>query len=101
VQVNTGREAQKAGIDPDALEGFVADCRERLGLPVAGLMCIPPVADDPAPHFAWLAAASKRLGLAVVSMGMSGDFEAAIAHGATHVRVGSAIFGARPAVIPA
>jgi hypothetical protein len=103
VQVNTGREPQKAGIDPDAAEAFVAECRERLGLPVAGLMCIPPVEDDPRPHFAALAAMARRLDLPVLSMGMSGDFEAAIAEGATHVRVGSAIFGARPPlpVIPA
>ncbi|WP_204251238.1 YggS family pyridoxal phosphate-dependent enzyme [Elioraea rosea] len=96
VQVNTGREPQKAGIDPDAAEAFVAECRDALGLPVAGLMCIPPVEDDPRPHFDLLAAMAGRLGLGVVSMGMSGDFETAIAHGATHVRVGSAIFGARP-----
>ncbi|WP_291299109.1 YggS family pyridoxal phosphate-dependent enzyme [Elioraea sp.] len=105
VQVNVGREPQKAGIDPDETEAFVAACRGSLALPVTGLMCIPPVEDDPRPHFAWLAAAARRLGLAVVSMGMSGDFEAAIAEGATHVRVGSAIFGARPApaapIIPA
>jgi pyridoxal phosphate enzyme (YggS family) len=103
VQVNVGREPQKAGVDPDAAEAFVEDCRGRLRLPVRGLMCIPPVADDPAPHFAWLAACARRLGLPEVSMGMSGDFEAAIAHGATHVRVGSAIFGARATaeVIPA
>lgn len=102
VQVNTGREPQKAGIDPDAAPAFVADCQGRLGLPVRGLMCIPPVEDDPRPHFASLAAMARRLSLPVISMGMSGDFEAAIAEGATHVRVGSAIFGARPpAVIPA
>lgn len=103
VQVNTGREPQKAGVDPDAAEAFVADCRGRLGLPVTGLMCIPPVEDDPRPHFAALAAMARRLGLGVISMGMSGDFEAAIAEGATHVRVGSAVFGARPplAVTPA
>lgn len=95
VQVNTGREPQKAGVDPDAAEAFVEDCRGRLGLPVRGLMCIPPVDEDPAPHFAALAALARRLGLAVLSMGMSGDFEAAIAAGATVVRVGSAIFGAR------
>ena len=102
VQVNTGREPQKAGIDPDAAEGFVEQCLGR-GLPVRGLMCIPPVAEDPGPHFAALAALARRLGLGVLSMGMSGDFEAAIAHGATHVRLGSAIFGARATaeVIPA
>jgi pyridoxal phosphate enzyme (YggS family) len=101
VQVNTGREPQKAGVDPAVAEAFVADCRDRLRLPVTGLMCIPPVEDAPGPHFAALAAMARRLGLPVISMGMSGDFEAAIAEGATHVRVGSAIFGARPAVIPA
>ena len=101
VQVNVGREPQKAGVDPDAAEAFVEDCRGRLRLPVRGLMCIPPVADDPAPHFAWLAACARRLGLPEVSMGMSGDFEVAIRHGATLVRVGSAIFGARPAPAPA
>lgn len=101
VQVNTGREPQKAGVDPDVAEAFVAECRDRLGLPVTGLMCIPPVEEPPGPHFASLAAMARRLGLSVISMGMSGDFEAAIAEGATHVRVGSAIFGARPAVIPA
>jgi pyridoxal phosphate enzyme (YggS family) len=95
VQVNVGREPQKAGVDPDGTEAFVAECRERLGLPVRGLMCIPPVEDDPVPHFAWLAAAARRLGLPEISMGMSGDFETAIAEGATLVRVGSAIFGAR------
>ncbi len=101
VQVNTGREAQKAGIDSEAAEGFVVECRDGLGLPVTGLMCIPPVADDPRPHFDLLAGLAKRLGLGIVSMGMSGDFETAVAHGATHVRVGSAIFGARPPLIRA
>ena len=94
VQVNTGIEPQKAGVLPEALERFVADCRA-LGLPLAGLMCIPPEAEDPAPHFAMLAAMAARNGLAGLSMGMSGDFEAAVAAGATHVRVGSAIFGPR------
>jgi len=97
VQVNIGRELQKAGIDPDALDDFVAACREAHGLPVEGLMCIPPADEDPAPHFAAMAAAAARLGLRTLSMGMSGDFEAAIAAGATHVRVGTAIFGERPA----
>lgn len=96
VQVNTGREPQKAGIDPDALDGFLAACRDTHDLPVTGLMCIPPVDDDPAPHFAALAAMAARNGLAGLSMGMSDDFELAIAHGATHVRIGSAIFGERP-----
>ena len=94
VQVNTGAEPQKAGVLPDAAEAFVADCRA-MDLPVVGLMCIPPAEDDPAPHFRMLADLAGRVGLSGLSMGMSGDFEAAIAHGATHVRVGSAIFGAR------
>jgi hypothetical protein len=94
VQVNTGAEPQKAGVLPEALDQFVADCRA-LGLPLAGLMCIPPEAEDAAPHFAMLAAMAARNGLAGLSMGMSGDFEAAVAAGATHVRVGSAIFGPR------
>jgi len=95
VQVNIGREPQKAGIDPDAVADFVAECREAHGLPMEGLMCIPPAADDPAPHFARMAEMAARLGLHTLSMGMSGDFEAAIAAGATHVRVGTAIFGER------
>lgn len=94
VQVNTGAEPQKAGVLPEVLDDFVAEAR-RLDLPVVGLMCIPPEAEDPAPHFAALAGMAARNGLAGLSMGMSSDFEAAIAAGATHVRVGSAIFGAR------
>lgn len=94
VQVNTGAEPQKAGVLPEALDAFVAEAR-RLDLPVVGLMCIPPEAEDPAPHFAALAGMAARNGLSGLSMGMSSDFEAAIAAGATHVRVGSAIFGAR------
>ena len=94
VQVNTGAEPQKAGVLPDATEAFVASCRG-MDLPVVGLMCIPPADDDPAPHFALLADLARRMGLPGLSMGMSGDFEAAIAAGATHVRVGSAIFGER------
>ncbi|MGB3315379.1 MAG: YggS family pyridoxal phosphate-dependent enzyme [Albidovulum sp.] len=94
VQVNTGEEPQKAGVLPAELDGFVADCRG-LGLPLSGLMCIPPEDTDSTPHFAMLAAMAKRNGLTGLSMGMSADFEAAIAAGATHVRVGSAIFGAR------
>lgn len=97
VQVNTGREPQKAGVDPDALDGFLATCRGSYDLPVFGLMAIPPVTDDPAPHFALLAELAARHGLAGLSMGMSDDFETALAHGATHVRIGSAIFGAREA----
>ncbi|CAA7622716.1 conserved hypothetical protein [Magnetospirillum sp. LM-5] len=95
VQVNTGREAQKAGIDPDQADALIALARDQYGLRVTGVMCIPPADQDPAPHFRLLADIAGRNGLAVVSMGMSGDFETAIAAGATHVRVGSAIFGAR------
>jgi pyridoxal phosphate enzyme (YggS family) len=95
VQVNTGREPQKAGIDPAELDAFIAECRSSWELPVAGLMCIPPVDADPVPHFAALAGMAARNGLAGLSMGMSDDFELAIAHGATHVRIGSAIFGER------
>ncbi|KEO60131.1 YggS family pyridoxal phosphate-dependent enzyme [Thioclava indica] len=94
VQVNTGCEPQKAGVLPDDLDRFVTDA-QRLDLPVKGLMCIPPEGEDPAPHFAMLAKMAARNGLDQLSMGMSSDFEAAIAAGATHVRVGSAIFGAR------
>jgi len=96
VQVNTGAEPQKAGVLPDTADAFIAAVRA-MGLPLAGLMCIPPEAQDPAPHFEQLAAIAARNGLAGLSMGMSGDFEAAIAAGATHVRIGSAIFGARDA----
>lgn len=95
VQVNTGREPQKAGIDPDLTDAFLADCRDRHGLNIAGLMCIPPVAADPKPHFEMLAELARRNGLLLLSMGMSSDYSAAIACGATHVRVGSAIFGTR------
>lgn len=95
VQVNTGREAQKAGVDPDEIEGFLKACRSVYDLPVAGLMVIPPVDSDPAPHFAMLREMAVRNGIDGLSMGMSDDFETAIAEGATHVRVGSAIFGAR------
>lgn len=94
IQVNTGVEPQKAGVLPDDLDDFVAMAR-RLDLPVVGLMCIPPEEEAPAPHFAMLAEMAARNGLPGLSMGMSGDFEEAIAAGATHVRVGSAIFGAR------
>lgn len=95
VQVNTGREPQKAGIDPDAADAFIASCRKDHWLDIEGLMCIPPVEDDPAPHFRLLAEIAARNGLQGLSMGMSGDYATAIACGATHVRVGSAIFGAR------
>lgn len=94
VQVNTGAEPQKAGVLPDDLDAFVADCRGK-DLPLQGLMCIPPEDQDPGPHFAMLAQMAARTGLPGLSMGMSADFATAIAHGATHVRVGSAIFGAR------
>ena len=96
IQVNTGEEPQKAGISPGAADGFIAECRDRLGLPVAGLMCIPPRDEEPALHFALLAQIEARNGLAKLSMGMSADFETAIRFGATHVRVGTAIFGQRP-----
>ena len=95
VQVNTGREPQKAGIDPDEALAFVARCRDVHGLTIEGLMCIPPAGEDPAPHFELLAALSDKAGLARRSMGMSGDYEKAVIYGATSVRVGSAIFGAR------
>jgi len=96
VQVNTGEEPQKAGIPPAEAAAFVARCRAVHGLDVAGLMCIPPVDENPALHFALLDELAGRAGVAWRSMGMSGDFETAIAHGATHVRVGSALFGVRP-----
>ena len=94
VQVNTGSEPQKAGVLPGDLAGFLRDCWG-MDLSPMGLMCIPPEGEDSTPHFAMLAAMVAEHGLQGLSMGMSGDFEAAIAHGATHVRVGSAIFGAR------
>ena len=94
IQVNTGEEPQKAGILPADADTFVADCRA-LDLPVQGLMCIPPADEEPSLHFALLARIAARNGLSGLSMGMSGDFERAIALGATHVRVGSAIFGER------
>lgn len=94
VQVNTGSEPQKAGVLPEDADGFIAACR-MLDLPVTGLMCIPPDGEDSAPHFRMLAEIAERNGVSALSMGMSSDFEVAIAHGATHVRVGSAIFGAR------
>ncbi|EAQ26277.1 YggS family pyridoxal phosphate-dependent enzyme [Roseovarius sp. 217] len=94
LQVNTGAEPQKAGVLPEAVDGFVAECRA-LDLPVKGLMCIPPVEEEPSLHFALLAKMAARNGLSGLSMGMSSDFESAIAQGATHIRVGSAIFGDR------
>ncbi len=96
IQVNTGEEAQKAGVAPLEADAFIKAARETYGLPVAGLMCIPPVDEEPAMHFALLAKIAARNGLSVLSMGMSDDFETAIRFGATHVRVGSALFGARP-----
>ncbi|CAM4234524.1 YggS family pyridoxal phosphate-dependent enzyme [Palleronia rufa] len=95
IQVNTGAEDQKAGIAPGETDSFVRECRS-LDLPVDGLMCIPPVYEEPALHFALLAKLAERNGLPNLSMGMSADFEAAIALGATHVRIGSALFGDRP-----
>lgn len=95
VQVNTGREPQKAGVDPDAVDGFLKECRQVHGLEISGLMCIPPADQDPKPHFELLRGIARRNGIAQLSMGMSGDYAAAIACGATHVRVGSAIFGTR------
>ncbi len=95
VQVNTGEEPQKAGIAPNDTAAFVAMCRDELKLEIAGLMCIPPIEEEAAVHFAFLAKQANELGLLGLSMGMSADFETAIAFGATHVRVGSAIFGAR------
>lgn len=95
VQVNTGEEPQKAGVLPREAAAFVALCRDELKLPISGLMCIPPVDEEPAVHFAFLAKLARELGLTGLSMGMSSDFEAAVAFGATYVRVGSAIFGTR------
>jgi PLP dependent protein len=95
VQVNTGEEPQKAGVFPADTKSFVAMCRDELKLDIIGLMCIPPVDEEAAVHFAFLANLAKDLGLAGLSMGMSGDYETAIRFGATHVRVGSAIFGVR------
>ncbi len=96
VQVNTGEEPQKAGIPPREAEDFVALCREEHGLPVEGLMCIPPIDEEPALHFALLRDIARRVGLTRLSMGMTEDFETAIRFGATHVRLGTAIFGPRP-----
>jgi pyridoxal phosphate enzyme (YggS family) len=98
IQVNTGEEPQKAGVAPAAAPEFIRLCRETLGLPVVGLMCIPPADEEPAPHFALLAKLAREHGLPAVSMGMSGDFETAVRLGATLVRVGTAIFGAREPV---
>jgi PLP dependent protein len=95
IQVNTGEEPQKAGVLPGEVDAFVAACRDTHKLPIAGLMCIPPVDEEPAPHFALLAKMAARNGLSTISMGMSADYETAIRLGATHVRVGTALFGQR------
>lgn len=95
VEINTGGEGQKAGVLPEAADAFIGECRERYRLAIEGLMCIPPFDEPPAPHFALVQKIARRNGLAALSMGMSADFQSAIAFGATHVRVGSAIFGAR------
>ena len=95
IEVNTGGEAQKSGIPRADADAFIIDCKGRFGARLTGLMCIPPHGEDPAPHFTWLADRAARHGLAVVSMGMSADYETAIACGATLVRVGTAIFGGR------
>ena len=97
VEINTGEEAQKGGVVPGEADGFIKACRETYGLEIAGLMCIPPFEEAPAPHFALTARIAARNGLKLLSMGMSADFATAIAFGATHVRVGTAIFGSRPA----
>ena len=95
IEINTGSEEQKAGIAPREADRFIAECRGTFGFTIAGLMCIPPADDEPALHFALLETIAKRNGLEKLSMGMSADFETAIKFGATHVRVGSAIFGER------
>jgi pyridoxal phosphate enzyme (YggS family) len=95
VEVNTGSEPQKSGVARDDADGFIDECKGRFGVALTGLMCVPPHDEDPRPHFTWLADRAARHGLATVSMGMSADFEIAIACGATWVRVGSAIFGSR------
>jgi pyridoxal phosphate enzyme (YggS family) len=96
IQVNTGEEPQKAGVLPTAADAFIKECRERWRLPVEGLMCIPPLDQEPSPHFALLREMARRHELPKLSMGMSADYEIAIRLGATHVRVGTAIFGERP-----
>lgn len=100
IQVNTGEEPQKAGVSPAQVDEFVLLCRQEYEMPIAGLMAIPPAHEPPAPHFALLAKLAERNGLAELSMGMSADFEIAIELGATAVRVGSAVFGERPAATP-
>ena len=96
IQVNTGEEKQKAGVLPANVDTFIKQCRDELGLPITGLMCIPPAGDNPSLHFGLLSEMAKRNGLEKLSMGMSSDFEVAVAFGATSVRVGTAIFGSRP-----
>jgi pyridoxal phosphate enzyme (YggS family) len=100
IQVNTGEEPQKAGVAPQETGQLLRLCRDQLGLAITGLMCIPPHDEEPAVHFAFLAKLARELGLTDLSMGMSADFEKAIAFGATHVRIGSEIFGSRPAPAP-
>jgi PLP dependent protein len=95
VEVNVGNEEQKSGVSRENADGFIDECKGRFGRRLVGLMCVPPLDEDPRPHFAWLAERAAKHGLSVLSMGMSADFEAAIACGATWVRVGTAIFGAR------
>jgi pyridoxal phosphate enzyme (YggS family) len=96
VEINTGAEPQKAGVLPENADAFLADCHDKYGLTIAGLMCIPPLEQTPGPHFALTAKIARRNGLPLLSMGMSADYITAIQLGATHVRVGSAIFGERP-----
>lgn len=96
IQINTGEEPQKAGVAPQFADSFIRECREEYGLEIRGLMCIPPVDEPPSPHFALLRKIAARNDIRGLSMGMSGDFEQAVMLGATHVRVGSALFGARP-----
>jgi hypothetical protein len=95
IEVNTGSESQKSGVSRDDADGFIDECKGRFGSSLAGLMCVPPAEQDPRPHFEWLADRAAKHGLTTLSMGMSADFEIAIACGATWVRVGSAIFGSR------
>ena len=100
IQVNTGEEPQKAGVLPADADAFIAACRDDFGLPVRGLMCLPPMDEDPSPHFALLRRIAERNGLVALSMGMTADFEVAVAFGATLVRVGTAVFGRRPPFKP-
>ena len=95
IQVNTGEEAQKSGVPPGQADTLIEACQEKYALPLVGLMCLPPLDEEPAPHFALLRKIAERHGLTKLSMGMTADYQTAIALGATHIRVGSAIFGAR------